>query len=458
MTRSRVVVVGGGLAGTSAALRLSDAGWSVVLLERRPRLGGALYTFARNGLPVDTGQHVLLRCYHEHRALLRRLGAGYLSAMQPRMDIPVLWPGRPTLRLRRARHAPAPLHLAPALLGFRALSWQQRWTLARTVTALGTVDPADPAADAQPLGAWLRDHGGDDEAIARFWAVLVVAALNIDVEDASLALAAQVFRTALLGAADSADIGILSVPQSVVYDGTARAHLVGQGVEVHTGERVDAVDVTGDGFTVRTGAGEIDSDAVVLAVPHRHAADLVPERACPERARWAGLGASPIVNVHVRYDRPVTDLRFGAAIDSPVQWVFDKTEVARCDGQYLTVSLSAADTVADQPAAEILATQLAGLQELFPRAAQAEVLDAFVTREPHATFRQQAGSAALRPAARTDVPGLVLAGAWTATGWPDTTEGAVRSGLAAADALSHPPARSTATTSTDPTDWSVASR
>ncbi|TDB79244.1 phytoene dehydrogenase, partial [Actinomadura sp. KC216] len=145
------------------------------------------------------------------------------------------------------------------------------------------------------------------------------------------------------------------------------------------------------------------------------------------------LGSSPIVNVHVVYDRPVLDEPFVAAIDSPVQWVFDRTAISGVpSGQYLAVSVSAADRWIDTPTAELREVYLAALERLFPAARRARVTDFFVTRERHATFRQGPGSGALRPASATRLPWLFLAGAWTDTGWPDTMEGAVRSGLSAA--------------------------
>jgi uncharacterized protein with NAD-binding domain and iron-sulfur cluster len=207
-------------------------------------------------------------------------------------------------------------------------------------------------------------------------------------------------------------------------------------------------------FRVRLGRGEdadVAADAVVLAVPHEKAAPLVPPGALPDATvrAWAGLGASPIVNVHVIYDRPVTNLEFAAAIDSPVQWVFDRTRISGISasnhgasnhgasnhgghGQYLAISLSAADSYADVPAAKLREQFVPALAELFPAARDAQVTEFFVTRERRATFRQAPGSGALRPKAATRWPGLVLAGAWTDTGWPDTMESAVRSGLAAA--------------------------
>ncbi|MFB9570570.1 FAD-dependent oxidoreductase, partial [Saccharopolyspora hordei] len=200
--------------------------------------------------------------------------------------------------------------------------------------------------------------------------------------------------------------------------------------------RVD-VRRAGAGYRVLAKEGdrgqEFAADAVVVAVPHQAAAALLAELPVPGVAQWRRLSAAPIVNVHLHYDRPVTGLRMAAVLDSPLQWVFDRTAVAGAPrGQYLAVSLSAAHEHLDVRTADLRARFVPAVQQLFPRARQARLLDFFVTREPHATFRQAPGTAALRPDSRTPLPGLVLAGAWTGTGWPDTTEGAVRSGARAA--------------------------
>jgi uncharacterized protein with NAD-binding domain and iron-sulfur cluster len=196
--------------------------------------------------------------------------------------------------------------------------------------------------------------------------------------------------------------------------------------------------------------GTIEADTVVLAVPPADAEKLLPPGALPVPERLTALGASPIVNVHVVYDRPVLPVPLAAAVRSPVQWIFDRTGAAGLTGgQYLAVSLSAADDWVDRPTAEVRSVFVPALAELLPRARGAGVRELFVTRERRATFRQGVGSAALRPGPATALPGLLLAGAWTDTGWPDTMESAVRSGRAAVrGALDHltrtSPARQTA--------------
>jgi len=178
----------------------------------------------------------------------------------------------------------------------------------------------------------------------------------------------------------------------------------------------------------------IGADAIVVAVPNDRVGGLLPNDALSDPTGPARLGASPIVNIHVVYDRAVTDERFAAAVDSPVQWVFDRTSASGLSdgGQYLAISLSGADAYVDRPVDDLRAEFLSAMEELFPKARAARVERFLVTRERTATFRQASGTAALRPGPRTRIPNLFLAGAWTDTGWPATMEGAVRSGLAAA--------------------------
>lgn len=433
---SRVIVVGGGLAGITAAIRLAEQGKQVTVFEARPRLGGATYSFQRGELTVDTGQHVLLRCYRHYLALLRSIGAEHLVEFQPRLDIPVLSPIARPARIRRSRHLPAPLHLATALAGYGALSAPERVRAVSAAAALRRVDPDDAANDTVTFGEWLRGRGQTPRAVRRLWGLITVAALNIEPDEASLALAARVIRSGLLEDAGAGDIGVPRVPLAHLHDAPARAAFSRLGIRLQSGQRVRAIDGDGAGVIVRTDAGEHAAEAVVLAVPHSEAARLVPGDAAPQRAEWEALGHSPIVNVHVLYERPVTDLRFAAVLDSEVQWLFDRTSASGVGhGQYLVSSISAAHLHVSQPVAAIQEEHLDALRLLLPRARDTRVLDSFVTREPRATFRQSAGSARLRPPARTRWPSVVLAGAWTSTGWPDTMEGAVMSGAKAAELL-----------------------
>ncbi|MER5361933.1 hydroxysqualene dehydroxylase HpnE [Streptomyces sp. NPDC002785] len=437
---SRAVVIGGGLAGITAALRLADAGLDVTLLEGRPRLGGLAFSFRRGELTVDNGHHVYLRCCTAYRWFLDRVDGTRLAPLQNRLDVPVLDVGRPSgPRLGRLRRnaLPVPFHLATGLAGYPHLSLTERASVGRAALALGRLDPDDPALDAIDFGSWLARHGQSPRTIEALWDLVGVATLNATAPNSSLALAAKVFKTGLLSEPGAADIGWASVPLGEVHDTLARKALDSAGVRTELRTKAGSITRTErGGWLVDTGGERIEADTVVLAVPQRETHDLLPEGALDEPEQLLDIGTSPILNVHVVYDRKVLRRPFFAALGSPVQWVFDRTDASGLTGpgQYLAVSQSAADEEIDLPVAELRKRYLPELERLLPAARGAGIRDFFVTRERTATFAPAPGVGRLRPGARTRTPGLSLAGAWTATGWPATMEGAVRSGFSAADA------------------------
>ncbi|MEU7566442.1 hydroxysqualene dehydroxylase HpnE [Streptomyces fradiae] len=440
MTGRHAVVVGGGLAGVTAALRLADAGVRVTLLEGRPRLGGLAFSFRRGDLTVDNGQHVYLRCCAAYRWFLDRVGGTDLAPVQDRLDVPVLDVGAPRgPRLGRLRRTalPVPLHLAASLAAYPHLSVAERLAVGRAALALQSLDPADPALDDADFAGWLARHGQSRRAVQALWDLVGVATLNATADQTSLGLAAMVFRTGLLSAPGAADIGWARVPLGHLHDTLAREALEARGVRVLVRTRVSAVTPADGGrWVVDLPGDSLDADTVVLAVPQRETHDLLPPGALDTPGDLLRIGTAPILNVHVLYDRPVLRRPFFAALGSPVQWVFDRTEASGMPGpgQYLAVSQSAAQAEIDAPVAELRARYLPELERLLPPARHARVTDFFVTRERTATFAPAPGVARLRPGARTRLPGLYLAGAWTATGWPATMEGAVRSGFTAAAA------------------------
>jgi squalene-associated FAD-dependent desaturase len=461
-SRSSVVVVGGGLAGISAAIGLADAGLDVTLLEARPWLGGATCSFDRRGLTIDNGQHVFLRCCVTYRALLARLGVTASCSLQDQLDLTVLSPDA-AARVHRSR-LPAPLHLARSLARYRLLSAMER---AKAAAAAIALQFADADRDDRSLGDWLARHGQDERGRRAFWDVLSLSALNIGADRADLPLAAAAISTALLAGRGNADIGIPLVPLSQLHGSPAAALLSKLRVTVRLGVRAAAVRVgPAGGYDVRLAYGEprgshsgqapsagrdaaferepvyehgptqISAAAIVLAVPAWDAAALVPAGRADDAASWSAFEPSPVISLHVTYGSRVTRLPFAAAVDSPLHWVVDKTESAGLhSGQYLAASVRAADAYVDTPVASLRAEMLPALEQLFPAAADAIVTDFFVTRERRATVAHIPGSRRSRVTAAVQPPGFAVAGAWTDTGWPDTMEGAVRSGRSAAQKI-----------------------
>jgi predicted NAD/FAD-dependent oxidoreductase len=255
----------------------------------------------------------------------------------------------------------------------------------------------------------------------------------------------MVFKTGLLSDPGASDIGFAKVPLGALHDDAARAALERAGVRVLLRARVTGIKpgesgrhtVLVEGERLDGGGEQLEQvDTVVLAVPQDAAHELLPPGSLEQQQRLLDLDYAPILNVHVLYDRTVLDRPFLAALGSPIQWVFDRTSHSGMTGpgQYLALSQSAARDEIDLPVAELRRRYLPELERLLPAARDARVTEFFVTRERTATFAPAPGTARLRPSARTRTPGVLLAGSWTATGWPATMESAVRSGNAAARA------------------------
>jgi squalene-associated FAD-dependent desaturase len=434
LTAGRVAVVGGGLAGITAALDLAEAGIDVTLLESRGWLGGATFSIERDGLWLDNGQHVFMRCCTAYRRFVDRIGAGDCVTLQERLDVPVVAPGGRTARLRRSG-LPAPLQLGAALARFPFLSPADKARLFPAVVGLMRLRLDDPALDATTFGAWLAEHRQTRRAIEALWDLIALPTVNVAAVEASLVLAAKVFKTGLLEESDAADIGYATVPLRRLHHDRPLATLGRLGVGVRLKAEARSVVVGRESVELALADGRITVDAVIVAVPHEEAAALVGEH-LPSGVDPVRLGRSPIVNLHVGYDRSVMPHAFAAGIGSPVQFVFDRTDSSgHVPGQLLAISISGADGFADRSLEELRAVFVPAVAELFPAAGRAEVTSFFVTREPAATFRGVPGTARHRPAAATMHPRVFLAGAWTDTGWPATMEGAVRSGTAAARAL-----------------------
>ncbi|MPZ22770.1 MAG: FAD-dependent oxidoreductase [Dehalococcoidia bacterium] len=439
-TGRHVVVVGAGLSGLTAALRLSAAGARVTVLSAVPSPVAASTPNLEPGSQtmVDNGQHVFLRCCDRFVALLDKLGIAANTRLQERLSVRVYdRDGRwSTLSAQRL---PPPLHLLLSLTTYRHLSLLEKLRAAVALLKIGrTSDRKRRALDGVPFGAWLRRNGQSDRAIRNLWDLIATPTLNERAEDASCAMAFKVFRTALLEGRRNADLGYATVPLDELVAPAALSRIEASGGRVVLGTAVQEISAR-DG-RVQVAAGETyEADAVVVAVPFQSLPQFAPEIGLGGVVEAAsGLHTSPIVNVHLWLDRPVLDVEFAAVLDSPLQFVFNRDlMMSRRDwtGHYLDVSISAAHDCVGLPNDEVLRIVVDELRHVFSSARDAMVLKSAVVRQRHATLSPAPGSLALRPPMGATFGNVVLAGDWLDTDWPGTMEGAVRSGEAAGAAV-----------------------
>ncbi|HTX02929.1 MAG TPA: hydroxysqualene dehydroxylase HpnE [Candidatus Acidoferrales bacterium] len=411
MATSRVAIVGGGLAGLSAALALKERGHEVELFERTRLLGGRATSFAVDGHEVDNGQHVFLACCTEFIRFVDGVGMAENLHLQERFDVLVIGKG---VRSRlRAANLPAPLHLAWSLLRYTPLRLGARLGIARALLGLRT-DVAE--LPDETFAAWLRRNRQGAEEIRAFWDPFLVPALNVPLEAMTLRDAAFVLQTAFLSDGGAARFGWSTVPLARIAEAAARKL-----DHVHISTPVASLELGGAEIGVVLADQRRAFDKVVLAVPPAQAARLSGIKTLD------AYEPHGILDIHLWTDSQSLDFDFAALLDSPVQWVFQK------DCGYLCCSLSAADDYLTATTASLVERTWGELCAALPALRTAKIVQSAVTRNPTATYMPKPG--VRRPHARTEFPNLALAGSWLETGWPDTMESAVRSGLAAADVL-----------------------
>lgn len=410
-------MVGGGLAGLSASLELVDEGHDVTLLEARPTLGGAVQTLPRRQgdpePPPDNGQHIALGCFTAYLRFLERIGRQG-AVRRLKLSLSVIGEDGSVAVIRQG-----PL----ALLRYAHLSLSDRVAVARVARRLGKLSPADH--DDETFAGLLSRLGQSRAAIDRFWDVFIRPALNLRSDEASAALGIFTVQTALLGERGASDLVIPIAPLGPMHGDAAGEALREAGATVRVGARVAGIEV--DAAALADGE-RVEADAFVVAVTPAESARLLGDAE-------PALGDSPIVSVHLLFDRRILRPPLAALLGSAAHWIFDRGRLTGQEpesGQYLSVVSSGVPELV-----EIRGRELVDLiaTELTARLGPAELLWSRVSREPAATFAGLPGTAALRPGARTGRPNVVRAGAWTATGWPATMEGAVRSGREAARVL-----------------------
>ena len=474
-SHTSVVVLGGGVAGISAALYLSEAGFKVTLVESRHFLGGRAFSFrdARTGDAVDNGQHVITAGCTRFLDLLDRLGARDRWFVQPRLNI-VVRSRRGTAGALRTGVAPAPFHLLGSLLRYPHLPAQDKLRVLTALVKAKLTDRSQPELERITFRDWLVERGQTERAIAAFWNVFVEPVLNDSVSDVSAAMGLMFVQEAMLKGYEDPNIGYPKGGLLPCLGEPAKERLSALGCNVMLGAPVKRIILATEDDSVRQestapsghgprvagvelGSGEmVTGHCYVSALPGDALRPLLPDE-IDDTAVFSELGRiqqAPIVNVHLWYDRPVMEEDFCAFVDSPLQWVFNKGMAPRnadpgrvraegeaATAQRICVSLSAAWEYIDQPREELMQEVHEEVLEAFhhkgapQKGRLPKLLHWSVVKQRNATIRCLPGVEEVRPRNATPIRNFFLAGDWTKTGWPSTLEGAARSGYSAAQAV-----------------------
>jgi squalene-associated FAD-dependent desaturase len=446
----KVAVVGGGLAGLAAGSALAESGFRVTLFERRPYLGGraSSYQHPSTGEVVDNCQHVLLGCCTNLIEFYRRIEVEDKIRWYERMTF--LEPGGRASVIQPSA-LPAPLHTAPSFLRASCLNLADKLSIAAGLAALTPIAPPDTG---ESFLRWLRRHGQTERAIDRFWKTILVSALNEEIDLISVPYAAQVVRESFLKSRAAGRMGVPTVPLTELYN-RAGDYITARGGEVRFRANVESFRAEFADVKLLLPGGEESFDFVIPAVPFDVLSRLLPQTTAAEPLRQT-LGrfeTSPITGIHLWFDRQITDLDHAVLLDRTIQWMFHKSRLLVAAGSqaqpggpngsaettennsYIELVVSSSKTLVEKSRQEIIDLALSELREFFPGARAANLVKSTVIKEVHATYSPRPGIESHRPSPETVWPRIFLAGDWTATGWPATMEGAVRSGYAAAQCV-----------------------
>jgi squalene-associated FAD-dependent desaturase len=387
---------------------------------------------------VDNGQHLLMGCYHTTLRFLREIGTLERIAIQPslKMDFVDVHGRHTTLECPKLA---APWHVIAGVLRSNAFGWSEKVQIARLGRAIKR-QASSSALTAMTVEDWLTGQGQSERAKRGFWDLLSIAALNEDPRRASAAVFARVLQRALFTSSTDSCLALPRAGLSECYTEAAKNYIEARGGTVEVGCRVESL-IAGEGvcYGVQCSpAKQILAPVAVLAVPWHEAVKLLPPnwlRDEPYFTNILALSPAPIISIHIWFDRAITALDFAGLRGTTIQWLFNRARLASSTGHCYSLVLSGAHEHVAKPKDELLKVALEDLAKLFPVSRAAKVLHSLVIKERHATFSPGVGIDGLRPAARSPIRGLYLAGDWTATGLPATIEGAVQSGYTAAELI-----------------------
>jgi squalene-associated FAD-dependent desaturase len=436
----RIVILGGGFAGLSAATALAEKGHAVTVVEGRQILGGRAFSFTDpdSGDSIDNGQHLMMGCYHQTIQFLLRIGTLNKMFFQKSLSIPFAGPRGRRAKLR-CLPLQAPWHLYSGLARLSTLSLMDRWRLRHVETALKKNVPEE-ILDAMTVDEWLTSLHQSPRAKRHLWDLIAVATLNEDAKIASAAPFVTVLKQAFFGDWSDSRLALSTVGLTDLYVPAAVVLIEKAGGQVLTKSPVDRLEIKDNRITsvVLRDGRRLDAEAVISTVPPSALTKLIPKdrlETDPYFKKMTELRYAPIISIHLWFDREITPYKFVGLLDTTIQWLFNRSKIhvhPKTQAGYISLVISGAHAYDSWPEQKILSLAIEELRRLFPQAKEAVLLRSRVIKEHAATLSPSVGVEGLRPAHVSPIPNLFVGGDWSKTGLPATIESACVSGHACA--------------------------
>ncbi|MDP3147514.1 MAG: hydroxysqualene dehydroxylase HpnE [Ignavibacteria bacterium] len=436
----KCLIVGGGLAGLSAAVFLASKNIQVHLIEASPKFGGRAYSFLddKSGDEIDNGQHLLLGCYYETIKFIKLLGAEDQFYFQKRLEINFVDQHKKEFHLKAIK-LPYPFGLLAGLLSYRALSLLDKIKIKTLISTLLFTD-SNKYSDVSVLD-WLKKNGQNERSIKAFWEVIGVGALNSHLKDASAKMFIDILKVIFLKGSDASAMIIPKVGLSKAFVEPALNFLQSSKNELSHSEKLLEISIAQNkAIAVGTDKGIInDFDAIIFAIPSYAISKIIEKKPIPSPSQREGYNDSPfggkeggldlstssILTLHLWLKENKMKKPFYALLNSPIHWVFNH-------GNYITTVTSSADEFIEKSQEELFSIVSEELQKYLDIKKE-DISDYKIIKEKRATFIPNKENLLKRPSVKTNLENVFLAGDWTNTGLPATIEGAIKSGVTAAE-------------------------
>ncbi|MBI5019864.1 MAG: oleate hydratase [Ignavibacteriales bacterium] len=435
------IIIGGGLSGLAATVKLAGVGKKIVLIEQAPRLGGRCYSFVdkTTGDVVDNGQHLLVGAYHNLLDYLDLIGTRHLVSYQERSKV-VFFDAMKGQSEFLLKELPRPFNLLLGLFDYKHLRPIDRFKLLRVGVAINNwTSSTERRLEKQNIDEWLTSLGQSENALKYFWHPIAVSIMNESPKIASALLFARALRSTFLGSKNDSAILTPKVGQSELYSEPAIRFLKNHGAVIFLNRQVVSLFLKeGEIKGVITRDGEtLEAESVVSAVTNYALSEIIPEEWRKEKP-FCDIGKiqnSPIVSVNLWYEKDFMDLDSIGLIDRNFHWFFNRRRIITSKNQtgYISGVISAAHDYVDLANDEIIKLALKDIQLIYPQSKNIKVIDSLVIREKRATISASVDIEHIRPETESKIKRFFIAGDWTNTGLPATIEGAVMSGFKAAN-------------------------
>ena len=440
-----VTIIGGGLSGISAAINLIQKGFKITLIEKRPYLGGRTFSFADSNTndQVDNGQHLFMGCFKNFIKLLKSLSVYDKVYTQKSLKTEILSKGK--IGILKSLPYLGKFHMSPSLLRYPHVNFKDKIRIIYGMIKADLINLNDNNAiklDKITFRKWLENNYQNENTIKNIWNLIILPTLNDDISNVSAYMGLMVIKNSILAKPKEASLGYSKSGLSQLLDMPTQDFINQRSGKILLNQNVKSLNFNNDKLENIKLSKDIviKSDFYIFAIPFNELTNLLTKNILIQKDlnKISNLSFSPIIAIHLWFDKIIMNQEFLALLESPIQWVFNRNKIEEkpnSQKQHLCISISGASDLINLSKNELIKLSLKEINKYFPNANSSKLIHSIVIKQPNATIRHLPNSYEYRPESKTSIKNLFLAGDWTKTGWPSTMEGAVKSGFDSSAAL-----------------------